>query len=345
MTPVPTAPEVAFSAQTEEKKAKRLIRRMFISTVLFLLALTVALMYEDYRRDIRAARARVSSGSQIVNTACGPIEYAVAGEGIALLGIHGAGGGFDQGLDFFRPLIDRGFKVIAPSRFGYLRTPLPSDASPMAQADAHACLLDALGLQKVAVAGGSAGAPSAMQFCLRHADRCSAMVLVVPLAYREGAAPVTQKSSGMAGFLINAILSSDFMYWTMTHFARDFTTKTILATPPEDVRKAGREEQARVVQILEHIAPITRRAQGLMNDAAVAQSLPRYDLERYNVPTLAISVENDLYQTYPGARYTADHIRGARFVGYPTGGHLWVGHQHEVFGEIERFLKSTEAVK
>ena len=34
----------------------------------------------------------------------------------------------------------------APSRFGYLRTPLPSDASPAAQADAHSCLLDALGL-------------------------------------------------------------------------------------------------------------------------------------------------------------------------------------------------------
>jgi pimeloyl-ACP methyl ester carboxylesterase len=339
MTPVSTAPEVDLSAQTEEQKAKRVIRRLFVTTVLFLLALTAALTYEDYRRDIRAARARVSSGSQIANTACGPIEYGVAGEGIPLLGIHGAGGGFDQGLDFFRPLSDRGFKVIAPSRFGYLRTPLPSDASPMAQADAHACLLDALGLQKVAVAGGSAGAPSAMQFCLRHAERCSAMVLVVPLAYREGAAPVTQKSSGTAGVLINAILSSDFVYWTMAHFARDFTTKTILATPAADVKNAPREEQVRVAQVLDHIEPISRRAQGLINDAAIAQSLPRYDLERYVVPTLAISVEDDLYQTYAGARYTADHVRGARFVGYPTGGHLWVGHQQELFGEIERFLK------
>ena len=344
MTPVSTAPEVDLSAQTEQK-AKRVIRRLFVSTVLFLLALTAALTYEDYRRDIGEARARVSTGSQVVNTPCGPIEYAVAGEGIPLLGIHGAGGGFDQGLDFFRPLVSRGFKVIAPSRFGYLRTPLLSDASPMAQADAHACLLDALGLQKVAVAGGSAGSPSAMQFCLRHSERCSAMVLIVPLAYREGAVPVTQKSSGAAGFLINAILSSDFMYWTMTHFARDFTTKTILATPPEDVKAASREEQARVAQILDHIEPISRRAQGLINDAAIAHSLPRYDLEGYNVPTLAISVEDDLYQTYAGARYTADHIRGARFVGYPTGGHLWVGHQQEVFGEIERFLKSTEPVR
>ena len=31
--------------------------------------------------------------------------------------------------------------------------------------------------------GVSAGAPSAMQFALRHRDRCSALVLAVPLAY------------------------------------------------------------------------------------------------------------------------------------------------------------------
>jgi pimeloyl-ACP methyl ester carboxylesterase len=323
----------------------RRIRRLFAATLLFLLVAASGVVWLRYRRDMAAARARISTGSQVVNTPCGPIEYAVAGEGIPLLGIHGAGGGFDQGLEFFRPLISRGFKVIAPSRFGYLRTPMPADASPMAQADAHACLLDALGMHKVAVAGGSAGAPSAMQFCLRHAERCSAMVLMVPLAYREGAEPVTQKSSGSAGFLINAILSSDFMFWSMTHFAPGFTTKTILATPTEDVSKAPLEERARVAQILDHIEPISRRAQGLINDAAVAQSLPRYDLERYNVPTLAISVEDDLYQTYAGARYTADHVRGARFIGYPTGGHLWVGHQQEVFGEIERFLKAAPTTK
>ena len=42
--------------------------------------------------------------------------------------VHGAGGGFDQGLelgDFARA----GFRVIAVSRFGYLGTPLPADAA------------------------------------------------------------------------------------------------------------------------------------------------------------------------------------------------------------------------
>lgn len=107
-----------------------------------------ALTYYRYRRDISAARARISSGSQMVHTPCGSIEYAVAGNGPPILVIHGAGGGFDQGLQFTRPLINTGFKVIAVSRFGYLRTPLPSDASPIIQANAHAYLLDALKLAK-----------------------------------------------------------------------------------------------------------------------------------------------------------------------------------------------------
>jgi len=54
------------------------------------------------------------------------------------------------------------------------------DASPAAQADAHACLLDALNIIKVAVVGVSAGAPSSMQFALRYPERISSLVLIVP---------------------------------------------------------------------------------------------------------------------------------------------------------------------
>jgi hypothetical protein len=37
---------------------------------------------------------------------------------------------------------------------------IPAVASPEAQADAHACLLDALKVEHVVAIGGSAGAPS-----------------------------------------------------------------------------------------------------------------------------------------------------------------------------------------
>ncbi len=37
---------------------------------------------------------------------------------------------------------------------------------------------------------------------------------------------------------------------------------------------------------------------------------------------LTIGIADDLFGTYDAARYTADHITGARFVGYPSGGHF-----------------------
>src|SRR5579872_2132543 len=74
--------------------------------------------------------------------------------------------------------------------------------------------------------------------------------------------------------------------------------------------------------MMRHILPVSRREKSIWNDATISPVLPRYDLERIHVPTLLISAEDDLCGTYPSARYTAAHIPGARFVGYPTGGHL-----------------------
>src|SRR4029079_14342082 len=91
--------------------------------------------------------------------------------------------------DFAGPLVKSSFKVIAVSRFGYLGTPLPNDASAKAQADAHLCLLNAVGIERVSVVGCSAGAPSAMQFAIRHPDRTAALFLLVPAAYHADAAP------------------------------------------------------------------------------------------------------------------------------------------------------------
>jgi 2-hydroxy-6-oxonona-2,4-dienedioate hydrolase len=299
-----------------------------------------AFVYVSYRREMQAAIVRISSGSKVIATPCGLIEYADIGTGPAIFAIHGAGGGFDQSLDLARDFLGAGFRVVAPSRFGYLRTPLPADASPTAQADAHACVLDALNLQKVVVIGGSMGAPSAMQLCLRHPERCSGLVLLFPIAFapRPSNEPPPQPSA-LAQFLMNTILRSDFAFWSASKLSRDTVMKTIGATPPADFRNAAPEEQARVLAVLRNIEPISRREQGLRNDAAVAPSVPRYDLEHLAAPTLVISAEDDLFGTFKGGRYTAEHIPGARFVGYSTGGHLLVGHRSEVKSELTEFLR------
>lgn len=305
-----------------------------------------AIAWSSYRRDLRRARERVSAGSRIADTPLGPIEYGLAGDGPPVLAVHGAGGGFDQGLEIADPLARSGFRVIAMSRFGYLRTPVPGDASPAAQADAHARLLDALGIERAAVVGASAGAPSAMQFALRHPGRTAALVLLVPAAYpmqvepREGGAVPTRTPRAVK-LVFDVALKSDFLLWAACKVARNAMLRAVLGTPPSVLRNAGAGERARLADVLDHVQPLGRRSLGLLNDVSVVGSLPRYELERIATPTLVLGMEDCLYGTYPGARHSAEHIPGARFVSYPTGGHLWAGHQDEVMAEIAGFLRTA----
>lgn len=95
--------------------------------------------------------------SRLLETTAGALEYAVEGHGSPLMMIHGTGGGFDQGLLFARGFREAGFQIIAPSRFGYLRSAFPDDASPAHQADVLVALLDHLGLERLAVAGARLG--------------------------------------------------------------------------------------------------------------------------------------------------------------------------------------------
>ena len=296
--------------------------------------------YLSYRTALHEALARVSTGSQLADTACGPIEYAAAGDGPPILFVHGAGGGFDQGLMFGEPLVHAGFRVIAVSRFGYLRTPLPADASAAAQADAHACLLDSLGIERATVIGGSAGAPSAMQLAIRHPERVAALVLIVPAAYtpRANDAPPLTTPPGTQ-LLFDTALRSDFVFWAATQLARKALIRSVLATPPEIVANASADEQARVAAALDQILPVSRRRLGLLNDATVTSTLERYDLERIVAPTMIASAADDLFGTYEAAQFTAEHVPNAAFLGYPSGGHLWVGHQQELMSEIEAFLR------
>jgi len=297
-----------------------------------------AMTYTAYQNDIKAARRRVETDMRLIDGADGPIELVESGDGPAVLLVHGAGGGFDQGLDLGRMFLGDGYRVIAPSRFGYLGTPLPADASPEAQADAHLRLLDALQLDSVPVIGVSAGAPSAMQFCLRHPQRCSALVLIVPLAYMPqrvtAAAP-----SVFFEMVLNTIAASDFLFWTATKIARLTLLKTILGTPVQNYWRASVEERRNVDEMLRGILPISRRATGIRNDSVVSSTLTRYQLEDIHVPALVISAADDLYGTFSPGRYTAEQIPDGRFVGFPRGGHLLLGHEEEVRSQITSFLK------
>jgi 2-hydroxy-6-oxonona-2,4-dienedioate hydrolase len=304
-----------------------------------IIGISALLIWWRFDGDIKLAHARVAQGSLLIPTRCGPIEYQEAGTGVPLLAIHGSGGGYDQGMAFAGALVNQGIRVIAMSRFGYLRTSMPVDASPAAQADAHVCLLDALDINQAGVLGGSAGAPSALQMAIRHPERVSALVLMVPLAYK----PPTLADSAppLPPWIENTmmrLIGSDFLFWSALHIARNKLIQVVLATPPELLASASTQERARVNAMLDNILPVSARAKGLVHDTAVGKHLAPASLESVRAPTLIISARDDRYGTYARAKYTANEIADARFIGFDEGGHTWIGHNDEVMSEIAKLL-------
>ncbi|MBM3787447.1 MAG: alpha/beta hydrolase [Acidobacteria bacterium] len=304
-------------------------------------AATAALTYRAFRRDLDRARKRISSGSEVVHTSCGPIEYASVGVGFPLLVIHGAGGGFDQlrGFDSDNCLSKLGFRLIFVSRFGYLRTPLPADASTRAQAKAHAALLDSLGIQRAAVLAVSAGAPSGLEFAAQYPERCAALALVVPAAYVPGLDATAPEAPPLMQFFRDTLLKYDFAFWLAIKRMRGTMIENILATPLEVANRASLVDRNRMDGALMDILPVSKRRAGLNNELRVVAQLEPANLARITAPTLIVSAEDDLYGTFRSARYLAREISGARLVMYPEGGHLWIGHEQELRQELEDFLR------
>lgn len=126
-------------------------RILFISLAVLLVA--AAGVYAVFAHDLAAARARLVGRSKTVETSFGTLEYAEMGEGPPILVVHGAEGGFDQGIDMTGALAGHGYRLIAPCRFGYLCSTMPASPTTAMQADAYAQLLDRLGIDEVSVVG------------------------------------------------------------------------------------------------------------------------------------------------------------------------------------------------
>jgi 2-hydroxy-6-oxonona-2,4-dienedioate hydrolase len=317
---------------------------IILSAVVAALALAI---YIAYARDIAAAKEKISSGSNVINTAqFGPVEYADVGDGAPILAIHGTGGGFDQGLltakSFMGDSITDTHRVIAPSRFGYLKTPMPSDdRSPAVQADAHAALLDALGIKaKVTVIGASAGALSAAEFAAKYPDKVSVLVLAVPAAWSPDAGSEGSAEIGSNDFIMNTVLRSDFMMWAITKMAGDQMI-SFLGVPAELQQSMTPKERENTERLIQMIQPVSQRYEGIKQDADNHQNRQWIALEQITAPTIIVDAKDVV--TYPGSKYTAEHIPNAKLVEFETGGHLLIGHGDEAIAAILQFMRMHES--
>jgi pimeloyl-ACP methyl ester carboxylesterase len=309
------------------------------------LGLIAVVVWLKFKEALRLQLTRINRGSHIVPSRFGQIEFAKAGKGEPVLMSHGAGGGFDQVISAVGQLSVAGYQVIAPSRFGYLRSSSPTDPSPANQAGAYAALLDALGLQSVPIIGISAGALSALHFALRYPERCRSLTLIVPAASSVGELLPPQGKLPEQGWLSKAIINftvrSDFLFWLGIVLAPNRMIRSVLATDPRLLAQAGATERERVHRILWNILPLSKRAQGLLNDARYTSEPQSIPLDQIRVPTLVISLEDDFYRTIAPARFIAARIPGARLITCASGGHIWLGHDVELFSEVKAFLRKN----
>ena len=103
----------------------------------------------------------------------------------------------------------------------------------MRRREPHHAVLDALDIPRCAVLGASAGGPSAMQLALRHPDRVTALILMVPLAYAPRSHYTTsRRMSTVGGVLMDLTLRSDFLFWLALRIAPQTMIRVILGTPP-----------------------------------------------------------------------------------------------------------------
>ncbi len=311
-------------------------RRALLAGMGGLLAAGGAYATGAYRASMEAAANRLDRSSSVIETGAGALEYAVAGCGPPLLMIHGTGSGFDQGLLFAHRLREAGLQIVAPSRFGYLRSAFPEDGSPTHQADVLVELLDHLGIDRLPVVGGSAGALTAAEFGLRHPDRCAQLVLLVPAANLTGRDPV--EFTALQRLAVGAVLGSDLGFWTVASLAPRQMIRTLLATDPALLDRVAPEERRRAELILAGLMPIGRKSDGLHTDAFWAGTPSPTAYERIAVPTLILSCEDDLFGTAETSRRLAALIPDARLTIWPEGGHIWLGHDADVADEITAFV-------
>jgi pimeloyl-ACP methyl ester carboxylesterase len=316
-----------------------MVRASFRYAVLLAIVLLVglvvfgALTYPRFQADVQPNRERLLSESDVLSTEeFGDIEYAVQGEGLPVLLAHGAGGGYDQGLLIGENYVGDGHRLIAPSRFGYLRSSIPEDGSPGAQADAYATLLDALDVERVGVVAFSDGGPSGLQFALRHPERCEALVMI------SAKSQTPPPDSLLQALVFESVFRSDYLFWLITEYARPFLLAMFGVSGEVQEQIPARPRQL-ASEVVESMNPISLRQDGIYHDRDTLTVLRQdeFSLEQITVPTLVVHSVDDGLQPYSHAENTASRVPDAEFLSYEQGGHLLLLQLDEVRKKVATF--------
>ena len=284
-----------------------------------------------------------------VLTEKGTVEFDISGRsGPVILSVHGGIGGVDQARLITNWLDSSAYRLLCPSRPGYLGTPLSSGKTFEQQADLLASLLDHLRIEKVGIVCLSAGGPPAYQFAIRHPDRIWGLVAIDSVSGRyhppEGAGPLTE-----AIFMSNP--GQKFSQMLMERFP-----KLLLAEAFRGIGYFTKEQAKRQVDrvvnepqaldwmkaLLETMYPYSERKQGNLNDMEQFLKIEHLPLERVKCPSLIIHGTLDADVKFFDGVYAYEHIPGAERYWIEEGDHtsFWLSQHAAQAQEYARaFLK------
>lgn len=255
--------------------------------------------------------ACLTAPRRLVSTRCGRVEYAERGVGPPLLAVHGTPGGCDQGLIAGESFRAGGFRVIAPSRPGYLGTPLATGSTLDAQADALVGLLDALDLDRVAVLGTSGGGPSSYLLAAQHPDRVSCLLQIDSISMRyEDKHPAMQRF-GWSRPGVGATL------WLIDHFPGP-----VIKMMGGSTTETPRDDLVRTMRALTLSgAGWPQRRDGYANDMSQFGQIAGLPLSDIACPTLIIHGSKDPDVTPQHAEHAHAAIPDSRLEWIAGGSH------------------------
>ena len=308
-----------------------MLRKIFrgLAVLLAVTAITIATVYFISRHRLLDDLA---IESLIAETSVGKIQYSLIGDsGPVILFAHGTPGGFNH-TPFFTTSGLEGYRLLTPSRPGYMDTPLDAGRTPQEQATAYAALLDELSIDEVVVIGVSGGGPSAISFAAMYPQTTLALIGLVPLSQARSE-PLD----------IPAVMQSDFLVWaglSIVTGLRDASTVPDRIFAPEDAERIRNSADGlqRVHDWLWSVWPMSSRLAGWRNDSEqfMRLSLP---ISQVTAPTLILNGTADEEVPYESAQRLAAEISGARLHTVEGANHaLPITHKDELNAVINNFL-------
>jgi len=257
-----------------------------IIKILIIFAILATALFIVYFFSRRKLRIRLTSQSQIIQTAAGLVEYIDIGKGPVVVHVHGMSGGFDH-WKWCQFLVTVGFRVIVPSRPGYLRTPLASGRTPGAQAALIAGLLDVLGIDWVALYAYSQGGASSLQFAWDYPERCWGLILFSAL---------TRPQPELSKILpyIRIVMKLDFLLWMLGPVLLAWIMAQAKKVLPAEIQQ-DEEKMAGIREILGATLQASLRGQGLVNDFTNSVGWPGLPVDQLDTPTLILHGSKDVF--------------------------------------------------